>query len=327
MIYDSFGRKIDYVRLSITDRCNLRCTYCMPHDIVFAPKNELLSYEEMLFILKTLHKKGIQKVRLTGGEPLARKDIMYFLRELSTYGFEEITLTTNGVLVEKYLEELLSLGIRRINLSLDTLNKEKFHKITRRDDFDKVISALDRMIELGFDVRMNAVLMEGINDDELLDLARLSIEKPVGVRFIEEMPFDGKSTGKTKKFIDYKTILKKLEEEFPNLAKLKDAESSTSMNYKVPDSLGSIGIIPAYSRTFCGSCNRIRLTSFGELKTCLYEGGGVSIRDVLRANPGNEEVLWEHLSKAISAKYKDGFEAEKADKSNGFKKSMSLIGG
>ena len=299
----------------------------MPHDIVFAPKEELLSYEEMLFILKVLHKKGIQKVRLTGGEPLARKDIMYFLRELSSYGFEEITLTTNGVLVEEYLEELLSLGIKRINLSLDTLSKKKFHEITRRDDFDKVSSALDRMIELGFDVRMNAVLMEGINDDELIDLVRLSMVKPIGVRFIEEMPFDGKSTGKTKKFIDYKSILASIEKVFPDLIKLQDAESSTSMNYKIPGSLGSVGIIPAYSRTFCGSCNRIRLTSFGELKTCLYEGGGVSIRDVLRANPSNEEVLWDHISKAISAKYKDGFEAEKADKSDGFKKSMSLIGG
>jgi cyclic pyranopterin phosphate synthase len=252
---------------------------------------------------------------------------MYFLRELSSYGFEEITLTTNGVLIEEYLEELLSLGIKRINLSLDTLSKKKFHEITRRDDFDKVSSALDRMIELGFDVRMNAVLMEGINDDELIDLVRLSMVKPIGVRFIEEMPFDGKSTGKTKKFIDYKSILASIEKVYPDLIKLQDAESSTSMNYKIPGSLGSVGIIPAYSRTFCGSCNRIRLTSFGELKTCLYEGGGVSIRDVLRANPGNEEVLWDHISKAISAKYKDGFEAEKADKSDGFKKSMSLIGG
>lgn len=299
----------------------------MPQDIVFAPKNELLSYEEMLFILKILKEKGIQKVRLTGGEPLARKDIMFFLRELSKLGFEEITLTTNGVLVGGYLEELFSLGIRRINLSLDTLDKEKFHKITRRNDFDKVIDALNKMIAIGMDVRVNAVVMDGINDEEVVSLARLSLEKPIGVRFIEEMPFDGKSNEKSKNFIDYKEILKRLEGAFPTIEKIQDAESSTSMNYKVPGSAGTIGIIPAYSRTFCSSCNRIRLTSFGELKTCLYEGGGVSIRDILRENPGNEEIVWETLSKAISAKYEDGFEAEKADKSDGFKKSMSLIGG
>lgn len=277
MIYDSYGRKIDYVRLSITDRCNLRCTYCMPQDIVFAPKNELLTYEEMLFILKVLREKGIEKVRLTGGEPLARKDIMFFLRELSTYGFKEITLTTNGVLVGDYLEELKELGITRINLSLDTLDKEKFHKITRRNDFDKVWDALEKMISIGMDVRINAVLMDGINSDEIIKLSNLSLEKPIGVRFIEEMPFDGKSTEKTKSFIDYKEILKTLNATYPNLEKIQDAESSTSMNYRVPGSPGTIGIIPAYSRTFCGSCNRIRLTSFGELKTCLYEGGGVSI--------------------------------------------------
>jgi cyclic pyranopterin phosphate synthase len=299
----------------------------MPHDIVFAPKKELLSYEEMLFILKVLRKKGIEKVRLTGGEPLARKNIMFFLRELSTYGFEEITLTTNGVLVGEYLEELLSLGIKRINLSLDTLNKQKFHEITRRDDFDKVIDALDKMMALNMDVRMNAVVMEGVNDDEINDLARLSIERPIGVRFIEEMPFDGTSTEKSKNFIDHIAILKSLEKEYPGLEKIADAASSTSVNYRIQGAKGTVGIIPAYSRTFCGTCNRIRLTSFGELKTCLYEGGGVSIRDIIRANPGNEELLWDHISKAISAKYKDGFEAEKADKSNGFKKSMSLIGG
>ena len=327
VIYDSFGRKIDYVRLSITDRCNLRCTYCMPHDIVFAPKNELLSYEEMLFIMRVLQKKGIRKVRLTGGEPLARKNLMYFLRELSSYGFEEITLTTNGVMIYDYLDELNALGINRINLSLDTLDKEKFHRITRRDDFDKVIRAMDKMLDLGMEVRMNAVVMDGINADEIESLAALSMEKKIGVRFIEEMPFDGKSNDKSKNFIDHKIILERLQKAFPELHKIEDPESSTSINYKIDGSEGSIGIIPAFSRTFCSTCNRIRLTSFGELKTCLYEGGGVSIRDIIREFPGDEEKLWETVAKAISAKFKDGFEAEKADQIGGYKQSMSIIGG
>ena len=299
----------------------------MPSDMQFAPKDELLSYEEMLFIMRVLHKKGISKVRLTGGEPLARKDLMYFLKELSTIGFKEITLTSNGVLIEEYLEELIHLGINRVNLSLDTLSKKKFHEITRRDDFDKVMRSLKKMISLGMDVKVNAVVMDGINDDEIEELARMSLSMPIGIRFIEEMPFDGKSRERSENFIDYKKILTRLEKEFPSMEKIDDELSSTSMNFKVLDSPGTIGIIPAFSRTFCSTCNRIRLTSFGELKSCLYESGGVSIRDYIRKYPNDEEGLWNLVSKTISAKFKDGFEAEKADQSNNNKESMSLIGG
>lgn len=315
------------MRLAVTDRCNLRCYYCMPHDIIFAPKDEVLSYEEMLFIMRVLRKNGINKVRLTGGEPLARKDIMYFLRELSTYGFEEITLTTNGVLVGEYLDELKELGITRINLSLDTLNKEKFHRITRRDEFDKVMDAMHKMLDLGMTVKLNTVLMKGVNDDEIEELAKLSLNYPIGVRFIETMPFDGKSTEQSENFMDYKAILERVEGALPGLEKISDPVSSTSLNYKVDGSPGTVGVIPAYSRTFCSSCNRIRLTSLGDLKTCLYEGGGVSIRDFIREHPGDEEKLWEMIATTIKGKYKDGFEAEADSKKDGYKDSMSAIGG
>lgn len=299
----------------------------MPKDIIFAPKEELLSYEEMLSLLRVLKEKGIRKVRITGGEPLARKNIMYFFRELAKVGFDEITLTTNGVLVYKYLDELKELGINRINLSLDTLDKKKFHKITFRNSFNDVMLAMDKMLDIGMRVRINVVLMKGINDDEVLDLARLSLKKNIGVRFIEEMPFDGSSNEKSKNFIDYKNTLEELQKAFPDLEKIEDERSSTSLNYKVPGSPGSIGLIPAYSRTFCSSCNRIRITSFGELKTCLYEGGGVSLRDFMRMHPNNNEKLWDFIATSIQAKFKDGFEAEEADKTDGFKQSMSAIGG
>ncbi len=197
----------------------------------------------MLSLLKLLKDKGIRKVRITGGEPLARKNIMFFFRELSAIGFDEITLTTNGVLIYEYLDELKALGINRINLSLDTLSKEKFHKITFRDSFDDVMLAMDKMIAIGMQVRMNVVVMEGINDDELIDLASLSLKKNIGVRFIEEMPFDGSSNEKSKNFIDYKILLERLKDAFPNLAKIDDEPASTSLNYRVPGSPGSIGLI------------------------------------------------------------------------------------
>ena len=299
----------------------------MPHDIIFAPKDEVLSYEEMLFILRVMHKNGISKVRITGGEPLARKDIMFFLRELSTYGFDEITLTSNGVLIGEYLEELKKLGINRINLSLDTLDKEKFHRITMRDDFDKVMEAMHKMLDLEMTVKMNVVLMKGVNDDEIEELAKLSLKYPIGVRFIETMPFDGKSSEQSENFMDYKAILEKIEKALPGLKKIPDSISSTSLNYKVDGSPGTVGVIPAYSRTFCSSCNRIRLTSLGELKTCLYEGGGVSVRDFIRENPGDEEKLWKMLMTSIKGKYKDGFIAEAKSEKDGNKESMSAIGG
>lgn len=326
MLYDSFGRKIDYIRLSVTDRCNLRCNYCMPENIVFAPKKELLSYEEMLFILESLRSNGFRKVRITGGEPLARKNIMYFLKKLSGLGFEEITLTTNGVLINDYLEELIELGITRFNLSLDTLIKEKFKTITRQDDFDVVMQSLNRMLDLNMIVKLNAVVMQGVNDDEIESLAELSLKNKIGVRFIEEMPFDGTSKTKSKRFLDYKEIISRLETRFPNLEKIEDPIASTALNYKVKDAHGTIGVIPAYSRTFCGTCNRIRISALGELRTCLYENNGLSIRDVIRNNPGNKTMLMKSISEAISNKYKDGFEAESTGKPM-VKNSMSIIGG
>ena len=326
MLYDSFGRKIDYIRLSVTDRCNLRCNYCMPENIVFAPKKELLSYEEMLFILETLRKNGFRKVRITGGEPLARKNLMFFLRELSTLGFEEITLTTNGVLINDYLEELIELGITRLNLSLDTLLKEKFKTITRKDDFDVVMQSLNRMLDLNMIVKLNAVVMHGVNDDEIESLAELSLKHKIGVRFIEEMPFDGSSKIKSKHFLNYKEIISRLESRFSNLKKIEDPVGSTSLNYQIKDAPGTIGVIPAFSRTFCGTCNRIRISALGDLRTCLYENNGLSIRDVIRNNPGNETMLMKSISKAINHKYKDGFEAESTGKLM-IKNSMSIIGG
>lgn len=326
MLIDSFGRKIDYIRLSVTDRCNLRCNYCMPENIVFAPKKELLSYEEMLFILETLQKNGFKKVRITGGEPLARKNLMFFLKELSTLGYDEITLTTNGVLINDYLEELIELGITRLNLSLDTLIKEKFNTITRKDDFDVVMQSLNRMLALNMIVKLNAVVMNGVNDDEIESLAELSLKHKMGVRFIEEMPFDGTSKSKSKRFLNYKEIISRLENRFPNLEKIEDPVASTALNYKIKGAQGTIGVIPAFSRTFCGTCNRIRISALGDLRTCLYENDGFSIRNVIRNYPGNETMLMKSITQAVRHKYKDGFEAEANEKLL-IKNSMSIIGG
>jgi cyclic pyranopterin phosphate synthase len=230
-------------------------------------------------------------------------------------------------MIGEYLEELKELGITRINLSLDTLDKEKFHRITMRDDFDKVIEAMHKMLKLGFQVKMNAVVMKGINDDEIGNLAQLSLKYPIAVRFIEAMPFDGKSKEQNDNFIDFKSILEEVEKSLPGLKKIQDPVSSTSLNYQVDNALGTVGVIPAFTRNFCSSCNRIRLTSFGELKTCLYESGGISIRDYIRENPKDEDGLWKLIAHSIKGKYKDGFAAEADNKKGGFKESMSAIGG
>ena len=327
MLYDKFNRKIDYLRLAVTDRCNLRCTYCMPSGIIFSPKKSLLSYEEMLFITETLREQDFRKIRITGGEPFARKNIMYFLKQLSHQGFEEIAITTNGVLAGKYLEELHEIGIRRLNLSLDTLNEQKFREITGKDDFKVVMQTFNRMLDLGFELKINCVVLDGINDDELGQFAELSLKHPLSMRFIEKMPFDGLSNKEASDFIGYKIFRNRLLNLFPGLEKIQDPISSSALNYRIVGALGTIGIIPAYSRTFCGSCNRLRITALGELKTCLYENKGMSVRDVIRNNPNDKKALVNLISNAISNKFMDGFEAEKNGSAFDLKQSMSEIGG
>ena len=329
MLYDNHHRPVNYLRLAVTDRCNLRCFYCMPAEgIEYLPKKELMTYEEMLRIVRMLVNLGIEKLRITGGEPFIRRDMMDFLGEISRLeGLRQINITTNGVVTAPLVPELKKLGIRSVNLSLDTLNPELFHQITRRDEFDKVMQTFEALLHHGIETKINAVMMEGKNDLDLLPLAMLTKDLPVGVRFIEEMPFNGGEAHYDQLWWSHRRILETLKEHFPGLTKLPDPPSSTSYNYQIPGHRGTVGIIAAYSRTFCGTCNRIRLTPQGMLKTCLYDSGVFNIKSLLRAG-ATDEQLGQAVLDALGHRAKDGFEAEQQRQFGlPVSESMATIGG
>ena len=328
ILIDNYGRRINYVRLSVTDRCNLRCIYCMPEHTRFLPKLDLLSYDEMLRLMQILASLGITKVRLTGGEPFVWKDMMPFLKALRTIeGIRKIHLTTNGVLTGKFVPELKALDIAGINLSLDSLDRDRFYKITRRDDFSAVMDCLHKMIEYEISVKVNCVLMEGQNTEDLIPMAQLTRDYPLDVRFIEEMPFNGTDGGKSKLRWHYRRIIEELKSEFPGIYKLEDEPASTSMNFQIPGHKGSVGIIAGFSRTFCGTCNRIRINAKGMLQTCLYGDSVLDVRQLLR-NRANDEEIKTAFQNAIGSRFKDGWAAEAARKtSSEITESMSLIGG
>lgn len=326
LLFDNHGREMSYLRLAVTDRCNLRCTYCMPAEgIAYLPEKKLLSWEEMLRIVHVLNQLGIRKVRITGGEPFVRPGLMEFLQELAKIKNLEICLTTNGVLLENHLDSLLNLGIKNVNLSLDSLDSERFFKITRRNDFDQVYRNLMRMIEANFIVKLNAVVMHGMNETDILPLVNFTEKHPVSVRFIEEMPFNGSGLVEAKLFWDYRRILSHIKTEFPHIEEVPMAYGETAKNYHVPGFMGDVGIIAAFSRTFCGSCNRIRVTSLGQVKTCLYDDGVFDLKDYLRLGVSDED-LKNTMIKIFGERPKDGFEAEN-NRKGVINESMTSIGG
>ncbi|HEY0612660.1 MAG TPA: GTP 3',8-cyclase MoaA [Chitinophaga sp.] len=323
MLKDAHNRTINYVRLAVTDRCNLRCTYCMPEHMQFLQRRDLLTYEEILRLMQLLAAEGVSKVRITGGEPFLRKDLMHLLEQLAhTPGIEQISITTNGVLTRSFIPALQSLGIRNINLSLDTLQRDKFKRITFRDEFEAVMATFHALLEHDMKVKINTVVMDGVNTEELLDFAALTRDYPVGVRFIEEMPFNGHGKSFSGQLWSYEHILNNIRTVYP-LEKMIDAPNTTSLNYHISGHQGHIGVIPAYSRTFCGSCNRIRITPTGGLKTCLYGKDAINVRDLLREG-ATDEYLVQQVQRAIDRRFANGFEAEA---NNEKMVSMSEIGG
>jgi molybdenum cofactor biosynthesis protein A len=329
MLLDNHGRPLNYLRLAVTDRCNLRCHYCMPeHGLDWLSRSELLTYEEMLRLCRALVAMGIEKIRITGGEPFVRKDLMKFLAALTQLpGLRQIHLTTNGVATAPLVPELKKIGIRSVNLSLDTLDRERFFQITRRDELPRVLDTLHALLRHDIPLKINAVVMDSQNTDDLIPLADLTRHLPLDVRFIEEMPFNGGDHHTPPRLVwDHRRILATLRERWPDLEKMPDPPHSTSMNYRVPGHQGSLGIIAAWSRTFCGSCNRIRVTPQGVLKTCLYDHGVLHIRDLLR-NGLSDAALTEHLLSAFQRRHKTGWEAEAARKNAPVGESMATIGG
>jgi molybdenum cofactor biosynthesis protein A len=326
-LFDNHNRPLNYVRLAVTDRCNLRCFYCMPQEkMQYLPKKNLLTFEEIERLLILLAEMGISKIRFTGGEPFVRTDLMKLIRRTSEIpGIKNIHLTTNGILTAPHIPELKQLGISSVNLSLDTLDKKRFFEITQRDEFEKTLETLDLLLKYEIPAKINTVVMDEKNTQDIIPLALLTKDQEIGVRFIEEMPFNGKGTVQAAPTWNYKKILLHLEDRFGSLIKVDDGPFSTSTNYRVPGFKGTIGIIAAYSRTFCGTCNRIRITPQGNLKTCLYDEGVLNLKDLLRAGT-SDGVLRETLLRIFRNRAKDGFEAEKRKTARVFE-SMSSIGG
>lgn len=330
-LFDSHGRPLQYLRLAVTDRCNLRCFYCMPAEgIPYLPKRELLSYEEMERLTGILAGLGVRKVRLTGGEPFVRRDLLPFMERLSRIpGIEELTLTTNGVLTAPHVPELARLGVRAVNLSLDTLDRTRFAQITRRDELPRVLDTLYALLAAGIRVKINAVVMDGQNTQDLLPLAELTRELPVEVRFIEEMPFNGGSHEATPATLpwNHRSIRQHLEEHLGPLTPTAARPGDTATHYTVAGHQGRLGIIAAYSRTFCGSCNRIRLTAEGLVRTCLYDQGGLDLRAQLRGGASDEEIR-HALIDVFRHRAANGFEAERQRPLHQLSfESMSTIGG
>ncbi|WP_339709814.1 GTP 3',8-cyclase MoaA [uncultured Kriegella sp.] len=327
MLIDNHNRKINYLRLAVTDRCNLRCNYCMPAEGAdFAKNDKLFTIDELSRLSEILVAQGIDKIRITGGEPFVRKDLMVLLRKLAKLdGLNDISVTTNATVIGPYIDELKELGILNINVSMDAINRETFERITRRDQYDTVHDNILRLITEGFNVRINFIALEGQNTEDIIPMLELTRHFDVSVRFLEEMPFNGGSKTFEKIAWDYKRILAFVREAYPDYYKLDSPETSTSVNYKIPGFKGSFGVIPSFSRTFCGSCNRLRISATGDVITCLYAKPSMNLREILRSENAEKNVK-EQILKAVGNRSKTGFEAQQKYKGV-FSNSMTSIGG
>lgn len=327
-LIDNFGRQMNYIRLAVTDRCNLRCQYCMPaHGIEIAPREDLLTFKEMYRIIRVLTELGVTKIRLTGGEPFVRKDFMGFLEMLSFNDLlEAINITTNGAMIAKHIPTLEKMEkIKHINLSIDSLQKEKFHQITRRDVFPEVYQTFEALEKSSLNLKLNVVVQPGFNTDEIVDFVALTKDNNIACRFIEEMPFNGTGQRDIKETWNYTRILEEIKTKFDPEPILSE-KSSTSRNFRIREHKGTVGIIPAFTRTICNDCNRIRITPIGTFKNCLFDDGVFNIRDFLRNGASNKDMK-ELFLKLVKQKPQNGFIAEASRKQGNVSESMSTIGG
>jgi cyclic pyranopterin phosphate synthase len=328
-LVDSYGRRIKSMRISITDKCNFRCTYCMPAEgLPWLKKSEILSYEEIERIARVAVDIGIEQIRLTGGEPLVRRDAAELVRMLSKIeGLRSLSMTTNGVLLKQQASKLAEAGLIRINVSLDSLLREKFAQLTRRDQLDRVLEGLEELEKYPsiHPIKINAVAMRGFSEEEVLDFANLARRKAYSVRWIEFMPLDADQIWRKEDILTGGEIKAIIEAAYGPLVPIKTGDpSETARRYTFSDGIGEVGFINPVSEPFCASCDRIRLTVDGQLRTCLFATEETDLRVVIRSTT-DDEVLAETLRRAVWHKELKHHIGDKQFKRAS--RSMSMIGG
>jgi cyclic pyranopterin phosphate synthase len=302
-LIDKFGRRIDYIRLSVTDRCDFRCVYCMTEDMTFLPRAQILSLEELYRVAKVFTELGVRKIRLTGGEPMARTDVMSLIEKLGALGLEELLLTTNGAQLEKYAAPLKAAGVSRINISIDSLDAEKFKRISRVGKLAEVLTGIDAAIAAGFDrVRLNSVVMRGYNEDEVLDLVDYAVSRGVDIAFIEEMPLGEASDHNREETTCSNAWVRKAIEKKYQLVDSAEKTAGPSRYVKVADAKSRIGFISPVTHNFCGDCNRVRVTVEGRLLLCLGNEHSVDLRAILRDPLSDDAVLKQALVNSMEIK-------------------------
>ncbi|WP_457937271.1 GTP 3',8-cyclase MoaA [Mesorhizobium sp. 10J20-29] len=327
---DPFGRTVSYLRVSVTDRCDFRCTYCMAENMAFLPKKDLLTLEELDRLCTVFVEKGVKKLRLTGGEPLVRKNIMHLVRQLSRHlesgALEELTLTTNGSQLTRFAPELVDCGVKRINISIDTLDADKFHAITRWGNLDKVLEGIDAAQAAGLHVKLNAVALKGFNDTEMPELMRWAHGRGADLTVIETMPLGEIDEDRTDQYMPLSLLRAQLEEQF-TLTDIPFKTGGPARYVEVKETGGRLGFITPMTHNFCESCNRVRLTCTGTLYMCLGQEDAADLRAPLRASEGNE-LLSQAIDEAIGRKPKGhDFIIDRRTSRPAVSRHMSVTGG
>ena len=327
---DPFGRAIDYLRVSVTDRCDFRCVYCMAEDMTFLPKRDLLSLEELDRLCTVFIEKGVRRLRLTGGEPLVRKNIMHLVRQLSRHlksgALDELTLTSNGSQLERFATELADCGVRRINVSIDTLDADKFHAITRWGKLDKVMRGIEAAEAAGLKVKLNTVALKGFNEDEIPEMLRWAHGRGMDMTVIETMPMGEIDSDRTDQYLPLSLLRAQLEKQF-TLTDIPFKTSGPARYVEVAETGGKLGFITPMTHNFCESCNRVRITCTGMLYMCLGQDDSADLRDALRASEGND-LLAETIDRAIARKPKGhDFIIDRRTNRPSVSRHMSVTGG
>src|SRR5215471_5736334 len=304
-LIDGFGRLHDSLRISVTDRCNIRCFYCMPEDVKFQAREHVLSFEEIERFTRIAVSLGVRKLRLTGGEPLVRKGLAGLIRKLSAIeGVEDLALTTNGVLLGDQAQELYDAGLRRLNIHLDTLDRERFLKITRRDDLQKVLDGIDKGQQIGFGpLKINAVAVKNLVEPDIVPLARFGRERGIEIRYIEFMPLDSQGLWDRLRVLTADDMIAMLEREVGPLEEIPDRDPrAPATEYRFADGVGRVGFIASVSRPFCLNCNRIRLTADGHVRYCLFAVEETEVRSLLQNGPSDEAIA-DAIRACVGAKW------------------------